>query len=154
MDKKFTHYGVYGLLFSDDKLLLIKKYGGPYSNKLDLPGGTIEFGETPEHALIREMKEEVGIDINAYNLIDACSVEIEWEHKGQIEHIHHIAIVYQVSEYENCIKQENEIDSQNNDSLGANFYDLSKLKEDDLSLIAREVLNRQGFCISDKVKKH
>lgn len=30
----------------------------------DLPGGSIEFGESPEQGLIREVKEEIGIDIS------------------------------------------------------------------------------------------
>ena len=61
--KQLKHIGVYGLLLKDNKILLIKKCGGPYDGKLDLPGGTIEFNEDIEEALIREFKEEVGIDI-------------------------------------------------------------------------------------------
>lgn len=30
----------------------------------DLPGGSLETGETPEQGLIREVKEEIGIDIS------------------------------------------------------------------------------------------
>mgnify|MGYP003295650759 CR=1 FL=1 len=59
--KEYKQLGSYGLIIKNDKILLIKKSGGPYDGKLDLPGGTIEFCETPEEALIRELKEEVGI---------------------------------------------------------------------------------------------
>lgn len=41
--KKYKHLGVYGLIIKNDNILLIKKYGGPYDGKLDLPGGAIEF---------------------------------------------------------------------------------------------------------------
>ncbi len=34
-----THIGVYGLITENDQILLIKKVGGPYDGKLDLPGG-------------------------------------------------------------------------------------------------------------------
>lgn len=51
--KEHKHLGVYALIIKDDKILLIKKNGGPYHNQLDLPGGTIEFGETPEQTLKR-----------------------------------------------------------------------------------------------------
>ena len=60
---KASHLGSYGLIIKNEQIVLINKANGPYKGKLDLPGGTIEFGETPEQALIREVKEEVGIDI-------------------------------------------------------------------------------------------
>ena len=39
-----------------------------------MPGGTIEFGETPADALKRELQEEVGILVKEYELFDANSV--------------------------------------------------------------------------------
>ena len=35
----------------------------------DLPGGSIEFSENPEDALLREIDEEVGIKVNVLRLI-------------------------------------------------------------------------------------
>ena len=56
--KEYKQLGAYGLIEKNNKILLIKKYGGPYNGKLDLPGGTIEFCEKPESTLKRELMEE------------------------------------------------------------------------------------------------
>lgn len=93
MNKNHKHLGAYGILIKNEKILLIRKNGGPYDGKLDLPGGTIEFGEKPELALIREFREEVGIDIIKYELIDADSVNV-----------HHIGVFYKIINYHNKIK--------------------------------------------------
>ncbi|MDO8469570.1 MAG: NUDIX domain-containing protein [bacterium] len=37
--------------------------------KWELPGGKIDFGETPEHAVRRECKEEVGCDVRVIRLL-------------------------------------------------------------------------------------
>lgn len=39
--------------------------------------GTIEWGETPEQTLIRELNEEVGIDVIKYELFDANSITFD-----------------------------------------------------------------------------
>ena len=42
------------------------KPGIPFPNHWDLIGGHVEEGETPEQALVREVKEEIGIDLKYF----------------------------------------------------------------------------------------
>lgn len=140
--KEIKHIGVYGLILKDNYIVLIKKNGGPYNGKLDLPGGTIEWGENPNQTLIRELEEEVGINVTNYELFDASSVVINWKHKGQIEKIHHIGIFYKILDYENDILENIEINKQNDDSLGAKFYNINKLDKNELSNIAKVVIEK------------
>ena len=134
--KQIKHIGVYGLLIKDNKILLIKKCGGPYDGKLDLPGGSIEFDEVIEDALIREFKEEVGIDILDYKLFDVVSTNIKWSYKGEDLETKHIAILYKINKYKKEIKDNIEITDVNDDSMGAEYYDIDLLTKDKLSNIA------------------
>ena len=54
---------VRGILVKDNKLL-VANYGGVYL----LPGGTIEKNESKEDAIIRELKEETGINYRNIDL--------------------------------------------------------------------------------------
>ena len=133
---KVSHLGSYGLIIKNEQIVLIKKANEPYKEKLDLPGGTIEFGETPKQALIREIKEEVGMDIEKYSLFDGNSTVITWKHNDIPKQLHHIGFFYKIESYHNEIKNKVEITKQNDDSLGANFYNINELKKADLSKIA------------------
>lgn len=143
--KKITHLGAYGLILKDNKILLIKKANGPYKDKLDLPGGTIEFSERPNETLIRELKEEVGIDVTNFSLFDSDSVLIEWEHKGELQQIHHIGIFYKIEKYKNEIINNMDINEINDDSLGAEFYEINSLSKEKLSEIAILELEKLGY---------
>lgn len=148
--KEYRQLGAYGLIIEDGKILLIKKFGGPYNGKLDLPGGTIEFGEFPEEALKRELMEEVGIVVNEYKLIDVDSVFFDWQFKDDVlVKVHHIGIFYKVLNYQNDIKTKVEINDVNDDSLGAEFYDINDLEKDRLSELAISELEKLGYVLSD-----
>ena len=147
--KQFKHLGAYGLIVKDEKIVLIKKVGGPYNGKLDLPGGTIEWGETPEQTLIRELNEEVGIDVIKYELFDANSIVFEWIHKEELERGHHLGIFYKVLDYNNELLEDIKIDEKNDDSLGAKFYEIGKLKKSELSDIANLEIEKLGYKLED-----
>ncbi len=147
--KQFKHLGAYGLIIKDEKIVLIKKVGGPYNGKLDLPGGTIEWGETPEQTLIRELNEEVGIDVIKYELFDANSIVFEWIHKEELERGHHLGIFYKVLDYNNELLEDIKIDEKNDDSLGAKFYEIGKLKKSELSDIANLEIEKLGYKLEN-----
>ena len=60
MENRKTDLVVTGYIFDDDKLLLI--HHGKLNKWLPV-GGHIEKDEVPDNALIREIKEETGLDI-------------------------------------------------------------------------------------------
>jgi 8-oxo-dGTP diphosphatase len=56
---------VTGLLRDGDRLLLVHRSPNRlrYPNVWDLPGGHVEPGEPPAAALVRELREELGIEV-------------------------------------------------------------------------------------------
>jgi 8-oxo-dGTP diphosphatase len=57
---------VYGVVVQDGKVLLSKQWNG-----YDFPGGGMDLGETIEEALVREVKEETGLDVRVGKVL-AC----------------------------------------------------------------------------------
>ena len=146
--KEHKHLGCYGLLIEDNKILLIKKKTGPYDGLLDLPGGSLEFCEPPEVALKREFMEETELDITKYELYDANSVKVEWKYDTDTNiMVHHVGIFYKILDYKNEIKKNINIDSKNDDSLGAEFYEISKLKKEEVSAITLLELQKLGYSL-------
>ena len=67
-----------GVCVIDGKVLLCYPKDRSYAY---LPGGHIEFGETGREALVREMKEETGLDATAGDLLGV--VESQFVQKGE-----------------------------------------------------------------------
>jgi 8-oxo-dGTP diphosphatase len=61
------------LIDGDGRLLVQQRpQGKPMAGLWEFPGGKVEAGELPENALIRELREELGIDVEKACLAPAC----------------------------------------------------------------------------------
>jgi 8-oxo-dGTP diphosphatase len=96
--KSNTDFGVYGVVAHPDKgILMVHKSDGPYAGKYDLPGGKLEFGETPEAGLKRRIKEETGLEIGDSNLVANETDVKQWIRPDGIqENLYHIGAIYKV----------------------------------------------------------
>jgi len=55
---------VAAIIKQDNKIFTTRRGSGEFENMWEFPGGKIEAGETREEALIREIKEELELDID------------------------------------------------------------------------------------------
>lgn len=74
---------VTGILLENDRLLLLNQDTGQ-GRAWSLPGGKVEEGEQIGEALVREMKEETGLDVTPGRLLYVCDF---FDDEAHIVHI-------------------------------------------------------------------
>ncbi len=57
------------MLDQEGRILLARRAGDPERGKWDLPGGFLEEGEHPLDALVRELREETGLEVEPLELV-------------------------------------------------------------------------------------
>ena len=84
--------GIGAVIIREGKIALIKRGNEPSKGKWTIPGGLVELGESPEQAVIRETKEETGLDVENPRLIDVVS-NVDLDEKGKVKY-HYVIIDY------------------------------------------------------------
>ena len=71
MENNNTNYGqsVTGVVIHEGKVLLARHTYGGGAGMLIVPGGYVEYNESPQDALVREYLEETGITVTPQNII-------------------------------------------------------------------------------------
>ena len=92
-------YRVAGICINNGKVLLQKPTN---DNAFAFPGGHVEFGETNAQTLIREFKEEIGVDISVGDLKWVAEIFFPWGNKP----CHQICLYYIVDITSNNIPLE------------------------------------------------
>jgi len=69
MDSRKIEFATKALILNDGKYLALHKSIAKH-NLYELPGGRMEFGETAEETLIREVKEETNLIVEPIKLLD------------------------------------------------------------------------------------
>ncbi|MBU7024599.1 MAG: NUDIX hydrolase [Theionarchaea archaeon] len=115
-----------GVLIDGEKILLIRRGKNPFKGFWALPGGFVEYGETTEHAVVREVEEETGLHCEIGGLVGVYSAP-DRDPRG-----HTVSIAYVMSVREGEMKA-------GDDAAGAQWHDLAELPEeiafDHLSII-------------------
>ncbi|GAA4829469.1 NUDIX hydrolase [Paenibacillus vulneris] len=127
------HLGAYGICLRQEDLLVIRKGGGPYIGRYDLPGGTVEEHETLNDAVIREFVEETGLKVRIERNLGVCDYIVPYAlRKKGTSHIHHVAVFYLVQELGGVLAPKPDpFDGQ--DSLGALWVSTRDITEDNAS---------------------
>ncbi|NTW23013.1 NUDIX hydrolase [Candidatus Falkowbacteria bacterium] len=131
---RFANRGVSidAIIVKDDSILLIKRGANPFKDYWALPGGYVEWDESAEDAVKREVKEELGLSVSKVSLVGAYSNPSR--HPKQV-----INLAYSV-----------EASGQprpGDDAAGLAWYKLNELPADlafDHKLIIEEFLNKNG----------
>ena len=109
---------------SKGEILLATRAFEPVKGKLDLPGGFVDMNETAEEALIRELKEELNIDVcNPQYLF---SLPNEYNFSGLT--IHTLDMFFKI-EIDDDIRIKTD-----DDVASAQFYDLKLVNIEDIGL--------------------
>jgi len=58
------------IVFRDGAVLLVKRGAEPNRGRWSLPGGSLEIGETVEAGVVRETREETGVDVQPLRVLD------------------------------------------------------------------------------------
>lgn len=99
----------------DGALLLIRRGTAPEIGRWSLPGGRVEFGEVMAEAVVREVREETGIDV-------FCGAVIDWvERMG--DGYHYVIVDFEV------MVDGDPTPTAGTDALEAAWVDLDEISE-------------------------
>ena len=82
--------GVGAIILDGEKILLEQRKNEPSRGKWSVPGGLVELAESMEEAVVREVKEETGLDVHEPRLVDVINY-VSYGEKGAV--IYHYVIV-------------------------------------------------------------
>lgn len=90
-----TRLAAYGVIRKDGRVLLCRVAPGNLgAGYWTLPGGGLEFGESPEAAVVREVEEETGLRARITGKPSIHSHRGEWPFSAGPVAYHHVRFVY------------------------------------------------------------
>ena len=110
----FSRISGWWIIYDNQRILLIKRRFDPYKNCWALPGGFVEYGETTEDAIIREVQEETGLKTKIRRLIGVYSAP-DRDPRG-----HTISVVYELESVGGQLRE-------GDDSADVNYFNINQL---------------------------
>lgn len=86
--------GVGALIVKNGSVLLVKRQHEPSKGLWSTPGGVVEVGETVKEAVVREVKEETGLDVKVDRFLEVSDVVVK-DDNGSVKY-HYLLINFLV----------------------------------------------------------
>ena len=84
--------GIGAVIVQDGRVLLVKRKYAPLAGEWSLPGGGVEVGETLEGCVVREMREETGLEVEVGPVIEVFD-RITHDADGRVQY-HYVLVDY------------------------------------------------------------
>jgi len=118
--------GVGALIVKEEKMILVKRGAEPGKGQWSIPGGLVELGESVRDAVVREAKEETGLDVEIVvdRPLDAFD-NIDTDEKGGF-HYHFVLLQFLTHPKSGTLKS-------SSDAVDAKWVPLEEVEKYDLT---------------------
>lgn len=130
--KQIIRHGAYGIVIQDFKILLTQKKSGPYKGLWGLPGGAIEFGETPEETLKRELMEESCIKVYKLEFLTIATSTGNYQDNNIPYSFHQVGLLYKILDWKACVRV---LPEEEND-----WFELANIPQKELTPFALQAI--------------
>ena len=131
--KKYPTITVDAIILLDrDSVVLIKRKNHPYKDYWAIPGGFVELGETIEHAVLREVKEETSLDVEIIKTLNIYS-DPNRDPRGHI-----ITVAFICKKIGGTLKA-------NSDAKDIKIFNKDSIKKINLAFDHKKILKDAGF---------
>lgn len=123
--------GAGAVVYDGPKVLLVKRKFPPNEGRWALPGGLVELGERVQDAVIREVKEETGLDVILERLLDV-GTDIHVDTKSRPRY-HYVLVDYLARPVRGRVRL-------NPESSAYGWFTLDQTRRLNMSDLTRDVL--------------
>ena len=84
--------GIGAVVVVDGKVVLVRRRNEPLAGRWSLPGGVVELGETLASGVVREVREETGLEVAVGRVVDVVD-RVYRDDEGRIAY-HYVLVDY------------------------------------------------------------